>query len=60
MKKAYKHLLFYAVLLGLWFLLAELNIWPPYIFPTPWGVGEAFYVLAAALIDHKPLTMHGE
>ena len=50
MKKAYKHLLFYAVLLGLWFLLAELNIWPPYIFPTPWGVGEALW---AGFADHS-------
>jgi NitT/TauT family transport system permease protein len=50
MKRAYKHILFYAALLGLWFLLAKLSVWPPYIFPTPWGVGEALW---AGFADHS-------
>src|SRR5229473_377061 len=49
MKRAARLVVFYAGLLGLWTLLAELNIWPPYLFPTPWGVGEALY---AGFQDH--------
>ena len=43
MKRALRYIIFYAGLLGLWTLLAELKIWPPYLFPTPWGVAEALY-----------------
>src|SRR5579863_5667329 len=43
MKRAARYVIFYAGLFGLWTLLAELKIWPPYLFPTPWGVGEALY-----------------
>ena len=43
MKRAARLIVFYAGLLGLWTLLAQLKIWPPYLFPTPWGVGEALY-----------------
>ncbi len=43
MKRAARLIIFYAGLFGLWTLLAELKIWPPYLFPTPWGVGEALY-----------------
>ena len=50
MKKAYKHVIFYGVLLGLWLLLAKLKVWPPYVFPTPWGVGEALW---AGFADHS-------
>ena len=39
MKRAARYIIFYAALFGLWTLLAELKIWPPYLFPTPWGVG---------------------
>ncbi len=49
MKRAARLVVFYAGLLGLWTLLAELKIWPPYLFPTPWGVGEALY---AGFQDH--------
>src|SRR5579859_2247381 len=49
MKRAARYIIFYAALLGLWTLLAELKIWPPYLFPTPWGVGEALY---AGFADH--------
>ncbi len=50
MKRAARFVIFYGVLLGLWTLLAELKIWPPYLFPTPWGVGEALY---AGFQDHS-------
>jgi NitT/TauT family transport system permease protein len=50
MKRAARLIIFYLGLLGLWTLLAELKIWPPYLFPTPWGVGEALY---AGFQDHS-------
>jgi NitT/TauT family transport system permease protein len=50
MKRAARYIIFYAALLGLWTVLAELKIWPPYLFPTPWGVGQALY---AGFQDHS-------
>jgi len=50
MKRAIRLIVFYAGMLGLWTLLAQLKIWPPYLFPTPWGVGEALY---AGFQDHS-------
>jgi len=50
MKRAARLIVFYAGLFGLWTLLAQLKIWPPYLFPTPWGVGEALY---AGFQDHS-------
>jgi NitT/TauT family transport system permease protein len=50
MKRAARLIIFYAGLCGLWTLLAELKIWPPYLFPTPWGVGGALY---AGFQDHS-------
>jgi NitT/TauT family transport system permease protein len=50
MKRAARLVIFYAGLLGLWTLLSELKIWPPYLFPTPWGVGGALY---AGFQDHS-------
>lgn len=49
-KRAARQVLFYAVLLGLWILIARLKLWPPYILPTPKGVWEA---LAAGFADHS-------
>lgn len=43
MKRAARYIIFYGALLGIWVLLAKLRIWPPYLFPTPWGVGEELY-----------------
>jgi len=43
MKRAARYIVFYAALLGLWALLAKLKIWPPYLFPTPWGVANELY-----------------
>ncbi|HUO25746.1 MAG TPA: ABC transporter permease [Candidatus Aquilonibacter sp.] len=50
MRRALRYVIFYGLLFGLWALLAELRIWPPYLFPTPWGVGEA---LRAGFADHS-------
>ncbi len=50
MKRAARYIIFYSALFGLWTLLAELKIWPPYLFPTPWGVGESLY---AGFQDHS-------
>jgi NitT/TauT family transport system permease protein len=49
-KRLARYVIFYGVLLGLWLLLAELKIWPPYLFPTPKGVLEALY---AGFADHS-------
>jgi len=43
MKRAARLVIFYTCLLGLWALLAQLKIWPPYLFPTPWGVAQELY-----------------
>src|ERR1700752_4940212 len=43
MKKLARQLIFYSVLLTIWALLAKLRIWPPYLFPPPWGVGHALW-----------------
>jgi NitT/TauT family transport system permease protein len=43
MKRAARLVIFYTALLGLWALLAQLKIWPPYLFPTPWGVAQELY-----------------
>ena len=43
MKKLTRQIIFYGALLGIWALLAKLHIWPPYLFPPPWGVGEALW-----------------
>jgi NitT/TauT family transport system permease protein len=50
MKHVLRQVIFYSVLLGLWFLLAKLKIWPPYVFPTPWGVTDS---LVAGFKDHS-------
>jgi NitT/TauT family transport system permease protein len=49
-KRALRYFLFYAVLTGLWALLAKLHVWPPYVFPTPWGVAETLW---AGFADHS-------
>jgi len=43
MKRAARLVIFYSCLFGLWALLAQLKIWPPYLFPTPWGVARELY-----------------
>ena len=49
MKRAARFVVFYVGLLGLWTLLAEFKIWPPYLFPTPWSVGASLW---AGFADH--------
>jgi len=50
MKKFARHAIFYLGLLAIWALLAQVKIWPPYVFPTPVGVLEA---LIAGFKDHS-------
>jgi NitT/TauT family transport system permease protein len=38
------------LLIGIWFLLAKLKIWPPYVFPDPKGVVENMW---AGFADHS-------
>jgi NitT/TauT family transport system permease protein len=49
-RKIANQVVFYSVLLGVWALLAKLRVWPPYLFPPPWQVGEALW---AGLKDHS-------
>jgi NitT/TauT family transport system permease protein len=50
MKKIAKQIVFYSVLLGIWAVLSKLHIWPPYLFPPPWGVARA---LLDGFADHS-------
>jgi NitT/TauT family transport system permease protein len=50
MKKIAKQVIFYSALIGIWALIAKLHVWPPYLFPPPWGVGEALW---AGFKDHS-------
>jgi sulfonate transport system permease protein len=50
MKRFARHAIFYAGLLGVWIILTQLKIWPPYIFPAPRGVYES---LRAGFADHS-------
>lgn len=50
MKKAAKQIIFYSALIGIWVLVAKLHVWPPYLFPPPWGVAEALW---AGFADHS-------
>jgi len=50
MKKIAKQIVFYSALLAIWALLAKSHIWPPYLFPAPWGVARA---LLDGFADHS-------
>jgi NitT/TauT family transport system permease protein len=50
LKRLAKHAAFYTVLLTIWFVLAKLKIWPPYLFPTPKSVLESLW---AGFADHS-------
>jgi NitT/TauT family transport system permease protein len=50
MKKTAKQIVFYSALIGIWALIAKLHVWPPYLFPPPWGVAEALW---AGFKDHS-------
>ena len=45
-----KQVIFYAVLMASWVVLAELKLWPPYVFPTPLGVMGS---LKTGFADHS-------
>jgi NitT/TauT family transport system permease protein len=49
-KRLAKHAIFYSVLIGVWWLLAQLRVWPPYLFPTPKSVLESLW---AGFADHS-------
>src|SRR5438132_3019726 len=50
MKRFARYLVFYSALIGIWFLLAKLKVWPPCVFPTPQGVLESLW---AGFSDHS-------
>ena len=50
MKRVARYVIFYGALFAIWTILAKLKIWPPYLFPTPLGVGESLY---AGFQDHS-------
>ena len=50
MKRFARFAVFYAVLIGSWFLLVKLKVWPPYVFPSPQGVVEALWT---GFADHS-------
>ena len=43
LRRISRQVIFYAALLGIWALLAKLRVWPPYLFPAPWSVGEVLW-----------------
>ena len=50
MKRFAKHAVFYTVLIAVWASLAELKMWPPYVFPSPQAVLQALW---AGFADHS-------
>src|SRR5437899_9697352 len=50
MKRFARYMVFYSALFVIWFLLAKLKVWPPYVFPTPQGVLESLW---AGFSDHS-------
>jgi NitT/TauT family transport system permease protein len=50
MKSVARQAAFYALILGIWFLIARLHIWPPYLFPPPQGVLQALW---SGFADHS-------
>jgi len=49
-KRAFRQLVFYALLLAVWIVVARLRIWPPYMVPSPHAVYES---LRAGFSDHS-------
>ena len=49
MKRAIRLTVFYAAIIAIWVIVAKLRIWPPYMFPPPWGVWDS---LKAGFQDH--------
>ena len=49
MKRFVRMVLFYTAIIAVWVIIAKMKIWPPYLFPPPWGVWEA---LKGGFQDH--------
>ena len=50
MKTVGRQAIFYAVLIGVWAAIAELRVWPPYLFPAPKDVAQSLW---AGFADHS-------
>jgi NitT/TauT family transport system permease protein len=50
MKSAARQAAFYTLIFAIWFVIARLRIWPPYLFPPPQGVLEALW---SGFADHS-------
>ena len=50
MKRFARFAVFYGVLIGSWFLLVKLKVWPTYVFPSPQGVVDATWT---GFADHS-------
>jgi sulfonate transport system permease protein len=50
MKTVGRQAIFYAVLIGVWIVVAELRVWPPYLFPAPKDVAQSLW---AGFADHS-------
>jgi len=50
MKTLGRQAIFYAIVIGLWVLIAQLRVWPPYLFPAPKDVAESLW---AGFADHS-------
>jgi len=37
-------ILFYAAIIAIWVIVAKMRLWPPYMFPPPWGVWESLKI----------------
>jgi NitT/TauT family transport system permease protein len=43
-------ILFYTAIIAIWVIVAKMRLWPPYMFPPPWGVWES---LKTGFQDHS-------
>ncbi len=50
MKTIGRQVIFYAVLIGAWIVVAKFRVWPPYLFPAPKDVAESLW---AGFKDHS-------
>lgn len=50
MKGIVRQTAFYTLLIGLWFVVARLHVWPPYLVPSPQGVFDS---LRSRFSDHS-------
>ncbi len=50
MKRLARMILFYTAIIAIWVIVAKMRLWPPYMFPPPWGVWES---LKTGFQDHS-------